>query len=88
VKALLTKTPTGIYNVASGDATGIIELLFILRNIIGVDVDAIFAKAREGDVLKTHADISEIQKVLGWRPTHELRGALRETVKWWQGERK
>jgi len=88
VKALLTETPTGIYNVASGDIVGVTELFFILRNIIGVDVDAIYAKAREGDVLKTHADISEIKKVLGWKPKYELRGALRETVKWWQGERK
>lgn len=84
---LLMKTaPAGeIYNIGSGQAISIRELLEKLKDMSTVDFKIVIdkTKQRTGDVDISVADISKI-KSLGWEPTIPLDTTLQRIVQWWR----
>lgn len=83
---LMDKAPSGeIYNIGSGQAISIRDLLEKLKSLSTVDFKIIIDedKQRSGDVDISVADISKIKK-LGWEPTIPLDTTLKRIVKWWR----
>ncbi len=70
-----------IVNIATGNATSILELANMMINVSGLKIDPIFAEALEGDIEKSHADISQAKKYFNWEPKIELRDWLTENLK-------
>ena len=46
-----------------------------------------FEPAREGDILKSGADISKAKKALGFKPAVSLQAGLKETVQWFREQK-
>lgn len=70
------------YNVAGGSERSLIEMLDILKDILGSTVEPIHAEPRAGDVRHSFADTSAARDDLGWQPTLDFAEGLRRTVKW------
>lgn len=68
------------FNVGSGQATSLLDMLAQLQQILGTNLPPIFAPARTGDVRDSLADISRAREVLGYRPSVDLSEGLRRTV--------
>ena len=47
----------------------------------GLKLEPIFAEALEGDIEKSHADISQAKEYFNWEPKIELRDWLMEILK-------
>lgn len=71
--------PGGVYNVGTGEETSVNELFAACREIAGADVEATYAEARAGDVLRSVLDVSRTGQKLGWQAAHSLRDGLRKT---------
>ncbi len=69
-----------VYNIGTGRATNLLELIQALNDILGTNMEPLFAPARAGDVRHSCADISLAQAELGYKPIVSLREGLRQTV--------
>ena len=69
-----------IVNIATGNAISILELADMMINASGLKLEPIFAEALEGDIEKSHADISQAKKYFNWEPKIELQDWLTEIL--------
>ena len=77
-----------IYNIAVGDRTSLNDLHQIITNEIKKcrnirDLNPVYRDFRDGDVLHSQADISKAQKLLGYRPTHNIRSGIQSSISWY-----
>jgi len=73
-----------VFNVANGKDNTVLNIVDTLNKIIGKDIKPKFLPVRAGDVFKTHADISKIQNILGYKPLVSFEEGLRRTVEYWK----
>ena len=86
--AQTTKGVGSVINIANGERITLNQLLRELKELTGKDsVNAIYEKARPGDVLHSLADISRARELLGFEPQVGLREGLRRTMEWWKQSR-
>lgn len=75
----------GVYNIASGTETSLLELAEMLLAVMGSDLSVEFGPARGvNDVVRRLADTSSAERDLGFRATTGLEQGLRELVEWWE----
>jgi len=81
---LLTDVRHEVLNVACGRDNTLLNLVEILSKIMGKNIKPEFFPKRPGDVLKTLADISKAQKVLGWKSVVGFEEGLQRTINWFK----
>jgi len=69
-----------VFNIATGRRTSLLNLLDILKDLIGKNVNPRFKDARLGDVRHSVADISRAQRELGFTPRYDIREGLGELL--------
>ena len=69
-----------VFNIATGRRTSLLNLLDILKVLVGKDVNPRFKDARRGDVRHSVADITWAQRELGFTPRYDLREGLGELL--------
>jgi nucleoside-diphosphate-sugar epimerase len=74
--------PPGIYNVGGGEETTMREALALLEEIAGRPVRFRTGPAQTGDMKRTCADTSRIERVMGWRATTPLSQGLAAHLEW------
>ena len=76
-----------IYNVGSGHAKAISELLDEIRRLSTADfaIETDPEKLRPTDLPVIEADISKLQRDTGWTPTYSLTQTLSDTLEDWRG---
>lgn len=72
--------PGNVYNVGCGVETSLLTLLELLADVIGCAVEPAFGPRREGDPLRSLADISAARRDLGYEPGYDLRQGLERLV--------
>ncbi len=72
----------GVYNVGCGRSISILELARKIVEIIGSRSRVIHEPERPGDVRHSRADISRIERELGFRPQTNLEEGLERTVRY------
>ena len=70
-----------LVNVGSGKAISVLELANIMIKISGTELNPIFTEALQGDIEKSHADISLAKRSFGWKPEITLQEWLKEIIK-------
>lgn len=78
------KVKYGIFNIAGGKNTTVLDLVKILNKILGKNIPPEFLPVRSGDVFKTLADIKQAAKFLGFRPEVDFIDGLKVTVDYWR----
>ncbi len=72
---------TGAFNIATGNRTTINQIVNMINEILGKDIDPTYDQPRAGDVKHSLADVS-LAKTFGFQPSTNLFDELRETVHW------
>lgn len=72
---------TGIFNIACGKRITINNLVDMINEILGKDVEPVYAEPRAGDIKHSLADISRA-RTFGYEPESDLKEELRETIRW------
>jgi len=76
-----------VMNIGCGVRHTLNELLRVLGEVIGVEVQARYTGERPGDVLHSQADIGRARTVLGYAPRVGFQEGLRRTVEWHKSRR-
>lgn len=74
-----------VFNVGCGERISVLRLWHEIRAIVGVELDAIHAESRPGDVRDSLADLTRIRAHLGYEGRVDLAEGLRRTVDWLRG---
>lgn len=85
---LAAKAPSSVagkvFNVATGASTTLLEAYEALRTITGFREAPTFRPERTGDIRHSLADISSIQKHLGYKVQTHFHSGLERTVAWYK----
>lgn len=73
------------FNVACGCQYTLNEMLDILRDIIGTDIQAKYIAEREGDIKHSYASVSKLQEY-GYKPKIQFKEGVRRTVEFYKNQ--
>jgi UDP-glucose 4-epimerase len=77
------RAPAGsVYNVGGGDEATMRETIATLERVSGRTLDLVESASAAGDVRRTSADATRIERDLGWRATTSLEDGLRAQWEW------
>lgn len=71
-----------VVNIAMGRSATINDLVAMLNDLIGTDLEPLYLDPRPGEVKFSQADITVAREVLGYEPTVDLPTGLRQTIAW------
>lgn len=78
-----------VYNVACGARTTLNELVEILKELLIpynskiANIEIKHGSERLGDIPHSLASVDKAQKLLGYKPTHQIKDGLREAIGWY-----
>jgi len=82
--AKAVKVKHGVFNIATGKDTTVLDLVKILNKILGKDIRPKLLAKRPGDVFRTLADIKAAAKLLNFKPKIDFLEGLKMTVRYWK----
>lgn len=74
----------GIFNIACGDNISILSLAKTLNKLLGKNTRPLMLPAREGDVFKTLADITQAKRKINYKPSVNFIDGLKLTIDYWK----
>lgn len=76
--------PYKIYNIGNNSPVQLMEFINILEEKIGKKAEKIYLDMQPGDVLKTYADTSDLEKEINFKPSTKLADGLEKFVEWYR----
>ena len=76
--------PHRVYNIGNNRAEPLMRFIAVLEEAIGRKAETAFEPMQPGDVKVTYADISAIQRDIGFAPTTPIEEGLRRFVGWYR----
>ena len=73
-----------VFNCACGKPITINELVVVLNNILGTDIQPEHLDERPGDVKHSAADVTRAREVLKFEPPVDLKAGLEQTIQWYR----
>jgi len=71
-----------VYNVGAGATTTVNDTAEMVLRYTGVATIVNHVPPRKGDILHSHADVSKVAAVYGYKPGTHIEAGIRETVVW------
>ncbi len=77
-------TAIGVYNIGGGHVLPLNEIIVFIEELTGKKIILDKRSVQYGDVRRTSADISKIEKTLGYHPQYNIKDGLREQIEYVQ----
>ena len=89
IELVIDKAPKGedpykIYNIGNNKPERLMYFIETLENAIGKKAKKEFLPMQPGDVYQTYADISELEKDFGFKPTTSIEDGLKKFADWYK----
>jgi UDP-glucose 4-epimerase len=85
--AVITKKAEDVFNVGTGREISVNGLFDLLRQVIGLDLKAVYGPAKKGEQIRSLLDPTKLKKALDWEPRVDLEEGLRRTVEYFRADR-
>lgn len=72
-----------VYNIGNNKPVALKEFVAAIEEAIGVKAKIEYLPMQPGDVYRTYADISELEKDFGFRPQTDIRTGLKKFAEWY-----
>ncbi|TML15414.1 MAG: NAD-dependent epimerase/dehydratase family protein [Actinobacteria bacterium] len=82
IAAMQRAAPGTVYNVGGGEEATMRDAIATLEAVSGRGLDVVERPAAAGDVRRTSADVTRIERDLAWRATTALEDGLRAQWEW------
>jgi UDP-glucuronate 4-epimerase len=75
--------PYKIYNIGCSSPVKLMDFIQEIEHALGKDAKKIFLPMQAGDVYKTYADTSKLEKEVGYKPTVSLHQGIQNFISWY-----
>jgi len=76
--------PYKIYNLGNSTPVNIMDIIDSLEQILGKTAKKEYLPMQAGDVFRTEADVSDLQKDLGYKPNTSVYEGIKRFVEWYR----
>ena len=76
--------PYKIYNLGNNNPVELSKFIAVLEDCLGKKAQKIYLDMQPGDVIMTYADVSDLQKAIGFRPETPVEEGLSKFVDWYR----
>jgi len=76
--------PYKIYNIGNNQPVQLMKFISTLEDKLGVVADKNYMDMQPGDVLKTYADVSDLEKAIDFKPSTSIEEGLGKFVDWYK----
>jgi UDP-glucuronate 4-epimerase len=76
--------PYRIFNIGNNQPVELLSFIEILEEKLGIKAIKNFMPLQVGDVVETHADISDLEREIGFSPTTSITEGIGKFVKWYK----
>ncbi len=76
--------PYKVYNIGNNQPISLMRFIEILEDKIGKQAEKIFLDMQPGDVIRTYADVSDLERDIGFRPNTSIEDGLSRFVDWYK----
>jgi len=76
--------PYKIYNLGNNSPVELSRFIAVLENCLGKKAQKIYLDMQPGDVIMTYADVSDLEKAIGFKPETPIEEGLAKFVDWYR----
>jgi len=76
--------PYRIYNIGNNSPVQLMRFISALENALGKKAEKVFMEMQPGDVLRTYADVSDLERDIGFKPATNIEDGLFKFVDWYR----
>ncbi len=77
--------PYKIYNIGNNKPVNLMYFINTLEKLLGKEAEKIYMDMQPGDVLRTYADIFDLEESIGFKPKTSIEEGLSKFVDWYRG---
>lgn len=85
-KACPVGVPWKVYNIGCSSPVQLMDFISEIEKALGVEAKKTFLPMQQGDVLKTYADTTKLEKECGYRPTTSLHDGITRFIDWFKSD--
>jgi UDP-glucuronate 4-epimerase len=75
--------PYKIYNIGNNQPVKLMKFISVLEQKLGMESEKIYMEMQPGDVLRTYADVSDLEKTIDFKPNTSIEEGLGKFVDWY-----
>ena len=79
-----SKAPWRIYNIGNNNPVELMDYIEALENSLGVKADKELLPLQPGDVPDTYADVDDLVKEFGYKPSMSVKRGVENFAKWYK----
>jgi len=76
--------PYKIYNIGNNNPVQLMRFINALESALGKEAEKIYMDMQPGDVLRTYADVSDLERDINFKPSTSIEDGLKKFVKWYE----
>jgi UDP-glucuronate 4-epimerase len=76
--------PYKIYNIGNNSPVPLMRFINALESALGKEAEKVYMEMQPGDVLRTYADVSDLERDINFKPSTSIEEGLNKFVKWYK----
>lgn len=76
--------PYKIYNIGNNNPVQLMRFINALESALGKEAEKVYMDMQPGDVLRTYADVSDLERDINFKPSTSIEDGLRKFVEWYE----
>lgn len=76
--------PYKIYNIGNNNPVQLMRFINALESALGKEAEKIYMDMQAGDVLRTYADVSDLERDINFKPITSIEEGLMKFVEWYE----
>lgn len=76
--------PYKIYNIGNNNPVQLMRFINALESALGKEAEKVYMDMQPGDVLRTYADVSDLERDINFKPSTNIEDGLAKFVEWYE----
>ena len=76
--------PFKLLNIGNNNSIKLMEFIKVIENEIGDEAIKVYEPMQPGDVKKTYADTSEVEKLISYKPSTSINMGVKVFIEWYK----
>jgi len=76
--------PYKIYNIGNNNPVKLMRFINALESALGKEAEKVYMDMQPGDVLRTYADVSDLERDINFKPSTSIEDGLKKFVEWYE----